>query len=122
MDINDLQSNGIDYIEGLDRFRKNKNIFHEVLIDFIDDESFQESKKAFLNNDYDNLLLTVHELKGVSGNIGLSTLHDKAAVVVDLLRAKKTDEVPLAFAQVESEWNKVVGAILRQKEELALEK
>lgn len=119
MSMEILEEAGIDYSAGLVRFRNNKTIYHEVLLGFLEDESFRESKDAFASNDYENLLLSIHELKGVSGNIGLSKLHNKAAVVVDLLRLKKYDEVPEAFREVEKEWIKVINELTAKKSELS---
>ena len=98
-----LASYGIDYDAGLKRCANNAAFYRRMLHMFLEDDSFQRAKRAFEAGDTETLFGCMHELKGVAGNIAMSTLFGAASPMVELLRGGAPDAkcVADAFAAVE---------------------
>ena len=65
---------GIDYDDLLSRLANHEQLALKLLKKFLNDETINTIKQAYLNQDYDLLLKSVHTLKGVSGNLAMKSL------------------------------------------------
>ena len=86
---------GIDYDDLLSRLANHEQLVLKLLKKFLNDEPINTIKQAYLNQDYDLLLKSVHTLKGVSGNLAMKSLFCITKNWVDDLRKENhatTDE------------------------------
>ncbi len=96
-----------------DEIKKNligDEIIEELVLDFLEDNSFASLKNAYNSGDVNLAFLAAHTLKGVSASLGFNCLTEPVSIVTEKLRNKKmpaTDEI----AQIESQYNKVIASI-----------
>lgn len=85
--IEKLKDYGCDTDGALERFVKKEELYLKFLKRFPDDPSFAGIKGFIDAADYENALKSVHTLKGVAGNLGLTPLYTIAADMVTKFRA-----------------------------------
>lgn len=90
-----LEENGVDVEATLKRFMGREAIFMKFILKFADDQSCVGIREALNNQDAKAAFEHAHSLKGVSGNLGISSVYDLAAQISDLLRGKTIEEVPM---------------------------
>ncbi|MEA4816148.1 MAG: Hpt domain-containing protein [Lachnospiraceae bacterium] len=111
MDILKLIDSGINYEEGLKRFLGNHEMYERMLVVFINDENFKNAKKNIKDKNYEALFSCVHEIKGMSGNLSLTSLYNEASEFVCFLKNKNFKDFNEAFSRFENEYLKIVSAI-----------
>ena len=72
-----LREAGCDMEGTLERFMNNEALCMKFLKKFPQDVTFGEMKKAFAQGNTEEFFKAAHTMKGVSGNLGLSSLYDK---------------------------------------------
>ena len=87
------------------------SIIRKNLKKFPSDESFEKAKIALEKEDYEELFLAVHTLKGISGTLGLKALFEKASVLTEHLRNNHTQNVKELMSCVETEYKRTVELI-----------
>ena len=97
--------------ETLKRFSGNRMLYRRFLQKFPSDQTFLKLKDAVASQDFPAVETTAHTLKGVAGNLGFSLLFEKSAELVDVVRNGETDHVPSLFADVETEYQRVINGI-----------
>ncbi|MFA6829583.1 MAG: Hpt domain-containing protein [Bacilli bacterium] len=100
-DIEFLKLNGVDVDGCMERFCGNKDLYFKFVRKFSSDTNFEDCKASMDKKDYAAAFRFAHNLKGVSGNLGLSKLYSDTCVVVEFLRANKNEEAVKAFPQLE---------------------
>lgn len=80
----------INIEESLERFGGMKDLYDELAIMFLNDQSYSnELLLSLLNkNDKDKAASLVHKLKGVAGTLGLEQLFDASKALNDFLHNK----------------------------------
>lgn len=111
MDKQKLIAAGIDYDTGLSRFGGNIILYEKFLKKFKDDHTMQQARQAVSDKNYDEILKTVHTMKGVTGNLSMDRLHRKCCAVVDAVRAKQFDRIDELFQEVSSEYDIVCSKL-----------
>ncbi len=77
----------INVEEGLSRIRGNKKLYASMLTNFRNGKIINDMKEADQSGELDKLLLCLHSLKGVSGNLALSMLFDTVTPIETLLKS-----------------------------------
>lgn len=88
-----LKENGADVEGTLHRFMNNDALFLKFILKFKDDQNYALLKKHLDEKNYEEAFKAAHTLKGVSANLGLNPIFDRASAVTELLRGKEASEV-----------------------------
>lgn len=93
MDIREFfEKEGGSYDEVMGRLGKEERII-KYLKKFAEGEDYRvELKNALENEDYETAFRTVHNLKGLSLNLGLKKLHDTSDILCEEIRHGKPDK------------------------------
>lgn len=87
-----LKENGADVEGTLHRFMNNDALFLKFILKFKDDQNYALLKKHLDEKNYEEAFKAAHTLKGVSANLGLNPIFDRASAVTELLRGKEASE------------------------------
>lgn len=88
-----LKENGADVEGTLHRFMGNDALFLKFILKFKDDKNYAILKDNLDQKNYEEAFKAAHTLKGVSANLGLNPIYDRASAVTELLRGKEASEV-----------------------------
>ena len=86
-----LAACGGDYEGTMRRLMGNEMLFCRLLPKVFQDENFQKLEDARTRGDLDAAFDAAHTLKGVSGNLGLTSLYEKVCEIVEPLRSKDSE-------------------------------
>lgn len=113
MDITILEDYGIVYKKGLARCMGDAEFYEKLLSMFLNDDSFERSKKAYEEKDYHKMFQCTHELKGACGNADMKDLYQAVCPLVELLRndSGSEDEIKNSFDKVEAAYDKAKEGI-----------
>lgn len=98
--LDQLLQDGIDFRELSQRMMGNVHLAKKFLIKFLDDQTLTELKRSFEANDKEAMLLAVHTLKGVSGNLSFIKLYDVCSQMVKDLRENKDTDLEKEYQQI----------------------
>ncbi len=107
-----LIAGGIDYDAGIQRFMNKKHLFERVLSSFLGDTTVTQGKRCLEAKDYNGLFESMHELKGVSGNLSITELFALTSSLVEDLRAGRYDFLESRFIQIETVCKNAKDAIV----------
>ena len=98
-----LREAGCDMEGTLERFMNNEALFPQ-------DVTIGERKKAFGQGNTEEFFKAAHTMKGVSGNLGLSSLYDKMQPAVEKGRR---GELPSCedMDEIEKQYNEIIKII-----------
>lgn len=110
-----LRDAGCDVSGTLERFMNNEMLCMKFLKKFPQDETFMEMKKAFAQGDAEEFFKAAHTMKGVSGNLGLSSLYNEMQPAVEKSRR---GELPSKEDMdiIEEQYHEIIK-IIRENEE-----
>lgn len=113
MNKEELAKYGIDFDIGLNRCLNDEEFYKELLLMFLDDESFARAKDAKEVGDRELLFEAAHELKGVCGNTGMMDLYESVSSLVELLRHKSgtSNDIDLLFNDIEEKYIKAIDGV-----------
>lgn len=113
MDAEALRAYGIDLEKGLKICMGSPAFYKKILLIFRDTNSLARARAALAARDYKAMFLCMHELKGTSGNAGLTALYDASVPLVEALRAADMDEtrVNALFAAVQAAYDRALAGI-----------
>ena len=77
-DIAALQNAEIDYEDIIDRFEGNESLYLKLAELFLDDPHMPNVRRAFAAGDLATAETEAHALKGVAGNLSLTSVHKLA--------------------------------------------
>ena len=78
---------GIDYVDAMDRFGDNAELYERLALKYLDDAHLVALQAAMEAKDYSEGYSQAHALKGVAGNLSFKDLFQCAALVSDALYA-----------------------------------
>lgn len=78
---------GIDYVDAMDRFGDNAELYERLAPKYLSDEHLVALEAAMETKDYSEGYSQAHALKGVAGNLSFKDLFQCAALVSDALYA-----------------------------------
>jgi len=112
----ELQFPGIDYANGVINVLGDENLYAEILIMFYQDhgQDADNIEQAINDNNYNQLQLLVHTLKGVACSIGALELFELCKVLDLAIRDKKHEEYHPLFEPVKQELIRVIAGIKNQ--------
>ncbi len=97
--------------ETLKRFSGNRALYRRFLQKFPQDPTFEKLQNAVKSDDFSAVETAAHTLKGVAGNLGFSVLFTKSAELVNVVRSGETNRIHPLFAEVETEYRRVISGI-----------
>ncbi len=101
--VEKLKAKGCD-IEGvMERFLNDEEFYVSLLDEAINDPAFKKLGLALSHNDAKSAFEYAHTLKGVLGNMGLTSLYDLDCKMVEQLRIGLLDGVIDYYVQLISE-------------------
>ncbi len=108
-----LVAAGIDYDSGVRRFAGRASLYEKSLSRFPGEGTFQRIRADYQSGDRPQLLLDVHEFKGMCGNIAVSGLYDASEAMLSLLRAEPCaqEELDSAYTLLAAGYAKAVAAV-----------
>lgn len=81
----------LDYEDGLERFVNKPELYHKFLGKFLEEQVFDNLKKAMEEEDYKSAFQYAHTLKGNTGNLSLTHLYQATIPLVEALRGEQPD-------------------------------
>ncbi len=111
MNIDILKTVEIDYESGLSRFLSNASLYEGLLKEFTKNNEYGFAKNALEKKNYKAMFKHLHSMKGAVGNLAIMGLYRKNEALVEALRVDNFAVVEEMFADVMTEYNKVVEAI-----------
>jgi len=101
---------GADYQGVLDRF-SSEALVKKFALKFLDDNSFNNLKKALADSNVEEAFRAAHTLKGVCLNLGFDNLYKVSSEITEILRAGELTGTSEAFDKVEEQYNITINAI-----------
>ena len=87
MKLEDLKGKlEIDVEGSLARFAGMESMYIKFLKKLPEDENYQKLKEAVNGQDNEEIEVSAHTLKGISGNLGLTGIYDKSSRIVSAVR------------------------------------
>ena len=113
-----LKENGIDYEQGVARCVGNTALYETLLLSVSESDSLQRAKAEYADKNYEKLFETIHEIKGVSGNLSMNSLFASSSELTEVLRAKdySSPDLTRLFAKFVSSFEISLDAIKKAKE------
>ena len=105
--VEKLQAFGANTDEGLARCMKNEGLYLRLVGTVPEEKSFDALKAAIEENDLGKAFEAAHALKGVLGNLSLTSIYDPVAEITEQLRAR-----------TEMDYTAEVDKILSKRDEL----
>ena len=106
-----LKELGVDVEGTVSRFMDNDAIYTKFLLRFPNEDRITPVKEAAEANDPDALMRAAHKLKGVSANLGMTSLSQKAEKIVSGIRNGETGGFDEDIAELEAEHELICKAI-----------
>ena len=114
--IEELKNMGLEIDEGLNRVMGDASLYEMMLGMFV--SSIQENPiraEDFDGSDLDELIKSVHTLKGVTGNLALMPLFDGYTKSLTSLRAGQPKEAQAAFKELLPVQEEILSCINRHR-------
>lgn len=96
-----LRPFGIDYVDAMDRFGDNAELYERLALKYLDDGHLVALQAAMEAKDYSEGYSQAHTLKGVAGNLSFKDLYECAALVSDALYAGEYEAAAKHLPEVE---------------------
>ncbi|MEG0092162.1 MAG: Hpt domain-containing protein, partial [Oscillospiraceae bacterium] len=91
--LENLREQGEDIQGAMERFLDDEELYEQCFESFLEDRAFEQLASSLKNQSYDEAFDYAHMLKGVSGNLGLTTMFEMLSQMVSLYREKKYNEM-----------------------------
>lgn len=101
---------GGDY-EGACKRLINEKLLQRFLQKFPEDPSMQLLRDAVRKDDIENSFRSVHTLKGVSGNLGLTVLYNAAVNLTEQLRPREETADEELFQALTEEYDRTISVL-----------
>lgn len=105
----------IDYDSLLSRFMGDTELLENMLLLFLQDDTFERIQDAYYKKDYLSLLEKTHTMKGVAGNLNMTWLLETSSTLHGYLRNNKNPEddiVSSLFFELKDAYNEVREGII----------
>ena len=110
-----LKALGVDIEGTLSRFVDDDVIYTKFIARFPDEDRITPIREAAEASDSDALMRTAHKLKGVSANLGMNTLSQKAEKIVSKVRNGVTDGFESDIEDAAQEYDLICKTILENR-------
>ncbi|WP_304427252.1 Hpt domain-containing protein [uncultured Adlercreutzia sp.] len=102
---------GIDYVDAMDRFGDNADLYERLALKYLDDSHMVALEAAMEAKDFSEGYSQAHALKGVAGNLSFKDLYECAALVSDALYAGEYEAAEKHLPQVEKAHKLVIEGL-----------
>ena len=102
---------GIDFDGIATRIPLKEDFLLKMLRKYSNETSFADLEKAMGEKNYEDAFRHAHNLKGVTGNLEMTRLHQVTTDLVEKLRANSYDGVEEDFAEIKKAHERAVEAI-----------
>lgn len=110
-----LQKLNVDVSGTVERFVGNDDIYVQFLNEFSETDRFPDIYKALYSRDTDKLIMHVHKLKGVAGNLGMKDIYNDAEAVIKQLRDGSYERTDEKLRAIEAKVSEISLAIKENK-------
>lgn len=93
--VNRLIEAGVDYSGALHRFLNKEEMLVMFLKKYNEDTSVDTIKEMSANGDYEAAFKAAHTLKGLAGNLGITSVQSIASDITEQLRGKAAAEIDI---------------------------
>ena len=100
MNIMELKNAGVDYESGLKRFSNKAELYEKYLVKFFSDTSFLALGNYISEKNYTEAFKCAHTLKGLSGNLSITSLYEHICVMVEALRNNEVESVDEMYEEL----------------------
>lgn len=100
-----LEDWNCDIHTAMDRFLNNEELFLSCLKTFARDPEFAKLNDAVQTESYEEAFEYAHNLKGVSGNLGLTPLYQSLVTIVESLRSKNYQNIHMELSDVNEQFS-----------------
>lgn len=101
----------LDYNELLSRFFEDEQLVTRFLKKFPADKSFEQLCKAKEAQDYKQMEVAAHTLKGIAGNLGLQSLFEPAQALVTAIRNGQQEKAPELLEKIETTYYTIIDVL-----------
>ncbi len=102
---------GIDYVDAMDRFGDNADLYERLALKYLDDSHMVALEAAMEAKDFSEGYSQAHALKGVAGHLSFKDLYECAALVSDALYAGEYEAAEKHLPQVEKAHKLVIEGL-----------
>ncbi len=115
--MDELKDLGVDVNEALDRVMGDESLYEMMLGMFVDSiKTTPICSEDFDSGDLNNLIGTVHTLKGTAGNLSIHPLFTRYTEILGLLRQGKVAEAKASFIKAKPIQDSIIECIQRHQE------
>jgi HPt (histidine-containing phosphotransfer) domain-containing protein len=111
--IQELRDAGVDVDGANERFMGNMGMLERFLKKFPDDPNYEALVAALEAKDIDTAFASAHTMKGVCGNLALTSLYSLVSEVTEHLRSKDLEGAVKKMPEVTEEYEKMLALIGR---------
>ncbi len=101
----------VNEAELLRRFSGNHALVQKFIRKFMGDSTFSSLEKSVEENNFEDMLIYSHTLKGISANLGFDELYRLCTLMVDDLRAEKKEGALGYYGEIRKEYDRIIGCI-----------
>lgn len=102
---------GIDCEKGIERCIGNVALYAQLLGGYPEEAAMTEARRALAEQSYEALYAHLHEIKGVSGNLGIDHVFELTSAMLRQLRSQQYEGLPLYFERLAAAHESAVAAI-----------
>ena len=106
-----LEMAGIRVDEALERFMNNEGLMLKYLLRFPQDENFAQLRQALQDRDVTRAYTAAHTLKGVVGNLAMTTLFEQVSRMVEDLRREDLEGAATGMPVLEEQYRRTVTVL-----------
>ncbi|MCH5193101.1 MAG: Hpt domain-containing protein [Oscillospiraceae bacterium] len=106
-----LKEQNVDIEGTLSRFMGNDELYIKFLTRYPDENDVTPVIEAAASGDNDRLVMTAHKLKGVSINLGLNGIAEKAGAIESGAKNRTLDDPDAAAAELKAEYDTICRII-----------
>lgn len=106
-----LEKVGVNFEVILERFSNKTNVYLSFVNKFSKDKSYTSFLEYYKKGDYVNAANHIHNIKGISGNLGFKKLYDTSEQVLEKLRRNNTDGLNEMVITLQNEYEHVITLI-----------
>lgn len=106
-----LSKAGVSVNEGIERFGGDKELYENLLIEFLDDDNYSNLIDAVNKKDIKKAFTYAHSLKGIAGNLSLNRLYETIFPFVEELRNDNLKNSKKYMLELKNVYDEIVEAI-----------
>lgn len=109
--LSDLKGLGVDVEGTVSRFADNCELYVKFLLRYPDDTELISLKETYAAEDFDALVKAAHKLRGVSVNLGMVSIAEKAGEIEAKAKKRSAEGLEAAVSGLEAEYREICRII-----------